>query len=206
MQTPKQAYPLQWPVGYKRTNSRTWSRFKQTPDEAQQFLRAELNRLGATRIIVSSNIAIRNDGMMYADAMKRTKHLEDPGVAVYFDYKGKPVVLCCDTYNQVWENVYAIGKTIENLRAIDRYGVSDFLTRSFTGFAELPESIAPPYKRPWWEVLGVDEDATEEEIRTAFRNLASRLHPDRGGSTEAFQEVAQAKDDALKHHQKAARA
>jgi hypothetical protein len=197
MQTPKQAYPLQWPVGYKRTKSRTWSKFKQSPDAAQQFLRAELNRMGAVRIVVSSNIAIRNDGMMYADAMKRTKHIEDPGVAVYFDYKGKPVVLCCDTYNQVWENVYAIGKTVENLRAIDRYGVSDFLTRSFTGFAELPETIAPPFKRPWWEVLEVDEYATEEQILNAYRNMARKTHPDAGGTAAAFQEVAAAKEEAL---------
>lgn len=137
MEIPKQAYPLQWPVGYKRTAQREYSRFKQTPDNAQHFLKSELSRMGADKIVVSSNVPIRADGMMYANAMRLQKQQDnDPGVAVYFNYKGKPVVLCCDTYTKVWENVYAIGKTIENLRAIDRYGVSDFLSRSFTGFAE----------------------------------------------------------------------
>jgi hypothetical protein len=53
---------------------------------------------------------------MYAGAMGMAA---DPGVAVYFTYKGNEVVLCCDTYERIWENVYAIGKTIENLRAIE---------------------------------------------------------------------------------------
>jgi hypothetical protein len=199
MQTPKQAYPLQWPVGYKRTKSRTYSRFNQSADKAQQFLRKELSRLGATSIVVSSNVPIRQDGQMYADAMRRAKQMEnDPGVAVYFNYKGQQVVLCCDTYSKVWENVYAIGKTVENLRAIERYGVSDFLARSFTGFAELPESVVTPYKRPWHEVLEVSPMANTIQIKEAYRKMSFKTHPDQGGSSEAFQEVKEAYENALK--------
>jgi DnaJ-class molecular chaperone len=46
-----------------------------------------------------------------------------------------------------------------------------------------------PYK-----VLGVDADATEEEIRRAHRKLVKKLHPDAGsGSSEAdFRDVQEA--------------
>lgn len=198
MQAPKQAYPLQWPVGYKRTNHRNSSLFKQNPDAVQQFLRKELSRLGASNIVVSSNVPIRQDGQMYADAMRRSKQMDnDPGVAVYFNYKGNPVVLCCDTYSKVWENVYAIAKTIENLRAIERYGVSDFLKRSFTGFAELPASVITPFKKPWYEVLEIPENANVFQIKEAYRKKALTAHPDKGGSNEAFREISEAYEQGL---------
>ncbi|RQG96254.1 J domain-containing protein [Natrarchaeobius oligotrophus] len=45
------------------------------------------------------------------------------------------------------------------------------------------------------DVLGVDEDATEDEIRTAYRRNVKRAHPDRPtGSKSAFQLVTDAYD------------
>lgn len=44
-----------------------------------------------------------------------------------------------------------------------------------------------------YEILGVSPDATTEQIRTAYRALARRLHPDLGGNTEAaFEEATKA--------------
>lgn len=43
-------------------------------------------------------------------------------------------------------------------------------------------------KNPW-ETLGVDKDASEEEIRKAFRRKAMYLHPDKGGSASEFREL-----------------
>jgi hypothetical protein len=126
----KDAYPLAWPIGYKRTKSRTKSLFKQTPDNAQKHLRDEISRLGASNLIVSSNCMVRNDGFVYSD-MSNSK-IEDPGVAIYFKYKGKEITMCCDTYERVWENIYALAKGIESIRAIERYGISEFMERAFT--------------------------------------------------------------------------
>jgi len=44
--------------------------------------------------------------------------------------------------------------------------------------------------RDLYVVLGLDRSATLEDIRKAYRRGAKRLHPDQGGSVEAFGELA----------------
>jgi curved DNA-binding protein len=45
-----------------------------------------------------------------------------------------------------------------------------------------------------YQILGVNKDATAEEIKKAYRKLASQHHPDKGGSKERFQEIQSAYD------------
>jgi molecular chaperone DnaJ len=52
-----------------------------------------------------------------------------------------------------------------------------------------------PTKRDYYEVLGIDKNATEEKIKGAFRKLAFKYHPDRNrdnGAEEKFKEVNEA--------------
>lgn len=46
----------------------------------------------------------------------------------------------------------------------------------------------------FYDTLGVSENASQDEIKKAFRRLASQHHPDKGGDKARFQEIQQAYD------------
>ena len=46
----------------------------------------------------------------------------------------------------------------------------------------------------YYDTLGVSKEATQEEIKKAFRKLARDNHPDKGGDEELFQEMTKAYD------------
>jgi curved DNA-binding protein len=46
----------------------------------------------------------------------------------------------------------------------------------------------------YYNILGVDRNATQDDIKKAYRKLAAKHHPDRGGDTAKFQEISAAYD------------
>ena len=55
--------------------------------------------------------------------------------------------------------------------------------------------MATTPKRDYYEVLGLDRSASQEQIKQAYRQLALKWHPDRNLATEAtdrFKEIAEA--------------
>jgi len=49
------------------------------------------------------------------------------------------------------------------------------------------------------QILGVSEDSSLEEIKTAYRQKALTFHPDRGGDPEKFREATEAKNVAISY-------
>lgn len=186
------AYPLQWPVGRARADS--WSRkgdpFHVPGGKIRSDLARELRLMGVDDFVISTNLMVRNDGLPYANQ----KAPDDPGVALYFTRKGRELCIACDQYEKIDANLRAIGKTLEAIRGIERWGTEDMVDAAFTGFAALPESvIVTPYtSENWWDVLEVRADASQETVRAAYKAHLFKAHPDQGGSTEQFTRIQNA--------------
>ena len=187
-----EAYPLHWPLGYPRTEKPKASRFSDimTIAEARNSLLHELRLLGATNTIISTNIPVKKDGFLYASAKKTG----DNGVAVYFNLKDEPRVLACDKWVRLQDNLHALKLTIDALRGLDRWGVSDMISRAFAGFKALPEHGSG---KTWYEVLEIDHFSTVDEIQQAFRKKIKQVHPDVGGSLEEMNVVTEARKQGL---------
>ncbi|MBI2643962.1 MAG: molecular chaperone DnaJ [Candidatus Wildermuthbacteria bacterium] len=46
--------------------------------------------------------------------------------------------------------------------------------------------------KDYYRILGVSKDASEEDIKSAYRKLAHKYHPDKGGDGEHFKEINEA--------------
>jgi hypothetical protein len=187
------AYPLQWPHGWARTENPGPSRFQTSLYEAKNGLGAELARLGAEDPIITTNIPLNRSG--WPDT--RAKRVQDTGVAAYFTFDGAEVCMPCDRWWTVAENLHAIELTINALRGIERWGAKEMMEAAFKGYAALPAVSSSPAVA-WWTTLGVDANASEDEIHRAYRKLARRLHPDTAtGDLEQFKVINLAYEQAL---------
>lgn len=142
--------------------------------EAVNLIEGEVRRMQGAGLIVSSNVKLRQDGLPYSGQAQP----KDAGAAVYFSLKGRPVVFACDKYDRVECNLYAIGKTIEATRAVERWGAAT-LTQSFRGFMAIPEKTGgdDPYA-----LLSLKPGCTEDELKAAYREAAKQWHPDVQGT------------------------
>lgn len=202
-----QAYPLKWPDGWPRSKGRKGcGAFQVTPETAMRSLWDNLRKLRATGIVVSSNCKLRADGLPYAEDLKFTGH-KDPGVAAYFQFLGRPMVMAQDAYNAPFANMRSLALAIDATRAIERHGGGHMMQRSFDGFAALPppEGHSSAAKKPWRDVLdmpaeaygGLPADAQAAVAETRYKKLAKERRPDMaGGSAEAFAELNLAVEDA----------
>jgi hypothetical protein len=141
------------------------------------------------QVVISTNVPERKDGKPRAGLSEP----DDPGVAVYFTLDGRPYCLPCDYYNRVADNLAAVAAHLEASRAIERHHVGS-AHNVFADFKALPEQASG---RSWWQVLGVSEYASAEEIKAAYRNEAKKAHPDAGGSPETMHELIEARAQGL---------
>jgi hypothetical protein len=185
-----EAYPLDWPDNQKRTTNPVRSQFKTGFEMARKFLSDELARLGATGPVISTNVPLRSDGMPRASMRP---DYGDMGVAVYFTYQNSQMVLACDKYDRIYDNIQAVAKTIEAMRGIERWGTSEMMSRAFSGFKALN---AENPGESWWSILGISPQASLAEIDVAYKQKLKETHPDRGGSTEKMVKVNLARDQA----------
>lgn len=179
------AYPLQWPMGWPRTETPTRARFgtrdargwgvnKRSVANARDILLEEMRRIGVDStysVVISTNMPTRKDGLPYSNA----KEPDDSGVAVYFTIDGDIKVIPRDLYDRVADNIYAIALVIQAMRLIERHGGETMLKAAMVGMRALPESGSGA---KWWEVLGMQPGDPPEEIKRSYRHLSALHHPD----------------------------
>lgn len=191
------------PLTENRPNTPFKSEFRATLG----VLREELALLKAEVVVVQLDVdasQIRVDGSLRAHAQ-----VGHPGVILSFESIHGPLRYPCDAFDVLWgsragwkENLRAIALGLHDLRRLNRYGISQ-RGEQYTGFSALP----PGTTAGAGSVMTVDEarafmaehapgdwDFTDGyEIGVAYRHAAKTLHPDHGGSSEAFRRLQDAK-------------
>lgn len=140
--------PLQWPSGWERVapHQREIARFKVTLASAVYDLLRELALMGATNVVVTSDLPTNSRGLPYSSGK-----CSDPGIAVWCVVGGQERVFACDHWMTPAANCRAVGKTVEALRGLLRWGAAHMVNRAFQGLRALPE----PAKA--WEGATADE-------------------------------------------------
>ncbi len=165
-------------------------RFSATQQTTVKDLQRIMTRIGATSLRIDQDVM-------------------GGGVKVIFDRAGKRYVRECTRWENSIDNLRAIGLQIDYLyRALEIYGVDmsetsfdEEFNSVFAGFLATPDDTAlllGDGRDPWWKVLGVQENATREDIRNAFRSLSRVHHPDVGGKEEDFKRLNDAFKEGMK--------
>ena len=175
-------YKLNWPENEPRTPPgmrRSSSLFSMTLDRTLRALDDELKRFKAVNVVLTHN----------------HDRVTDSAVALYFRLGARDISICCDLYYDRTDNIRAVGKIVEAMRTIERYGGQHLSQKSFTGFVALPP---PP---DIWKTLGISKGVGDalspkmkrEFVMEAFRTKAAAVHA-AGGDVDALKI---ARDQAL---------
>ena len=115
----------------------------------------------------------------------------DRAVSVTFT-AGKHVdrTVTIDRFGRPVDNLWALAIGLDAVRLNELRGLDDVARQVY-------QALPAPRERDPFEVLGIRADADEDVIDAAYRAKAKRLHPDAGGSADAFREL-QAAYEAVK--------
>lgn len=135
----------------------------------------------------------RNPNKPYANAS-----YDDPGVVVRFTKEGEQLAAACDRWDNPRDNAQDLYHFLHETRMQEQRGTvtaeSEYeKLRLPSGDEDAVAAAAPPAH----VVLGVDADASEDEIVKAWREKMKVAHPDQGGSEEEVERVTEAKEAML---------
>lgn len=192
----------QWPR--PNTKTRKEGTFRVGYLATLKLLESEIDKVSGRNVILQAGFSredIRNDGFPRAKA--RPNH---PGIVVSFESRHGPLMFACDTFWDWEDNLRAIALTLENLRAVDRYGATKH-GEQYRGYTAIPaaESNGSGFKsaeeaaRFIMAAAGNSNDAaaffaaTDAQRKLFIRQAATNMHPDSGGSHEQFVKLQAAK-------------
>jgi len=185
-----------WPG--KLTYDRLPSPFSAPLKDTLAKLKRELTALKARDIVLQ--IAIREQDLRLDGLPRANAIATHPGIMLSFTCPHGPLRLSFDGFNKWQHNLRAIAMHLEHLRMAGLYGVGR-AGEQYRGWAALPAPTDGEFSNVmdaavWLStVSGVSASGivTDEVLRKqAYRTAASRLHPDIGGSAEAFRKLQKA--------------
>jgi hypothetical protein len=197
--------PDVWPGGARTpSHERQRPQFKTVWTRALDLLDREVFQLDGTNVEIAVDVApamLRADGQLRADARPRS-----PAVVVSFDTPTGRLVFAADLYSYWQENVDAIARSLEKMRAVDRYGVLQ--GRHYSGFKALPAKASTGLTAQQAAELleTITGDGAAQILRDRFvaraviREAQRVTHPDGGGTADAFHRVSLAKQALAAHH------
>lgn len=189
-----------WP--YEATPShqrRSGYTFKAPWSDTLRLIDYEVDRLRGHSVIIAAGFSerdIRLDGLPRSDA-REPSH---PGVEISFDTtRHGRLVYHTDTCARWQHNVRSIGLGLEALRKVDLYGITQ-TGQQYAGWRELPagagRGVVIAGMDEAWEILTIAADVDGaydhndiSQLREVYRAAAKRVHPDQGGTDEAFLRV-----------------
>jgi hypothetical protein len=179
-------------------------RFRTAYNKALDALEYELDKLYARDVFIEAGFQLgqlRNDG--WPRGGQKPTH---PGIVLYFTTQDGAMEFPCGTYENFEANLYAIALTLENLRAIDRYGVTlgHQQYRGFMAIEAAPKQLTVEQAVEFVALASGlpsrDVFSSAEAYRGAYRAAARRLHPDVAGTPDGFHKLNQAKEVLDRHH------
>ena len=186
------------PAGFRREAGKfkltTWKR-------VEDALFRELRHLGAKDVVIA--IDLPNPGHWNLQGAPRAEaRANTPAVIVSFTRRdGVRMTFPCDTFSHWQTNVYAIAKSLENLRAVDRYGVT-LQGQQYAGFAALPPAGGTAAQFTAEQAADIIAEFSElpahviisepSVARLAIQRAKNATHPDKGAAAGDFDRVTKA--------------
>jgi hypothetical protein len=185
---------LDWPAEFERTDASDRTAypggFRVTRSAAFSNVLDELQTWdGVTDVQLDSGAEHqqRNPNKPYANGS-----YDDPGVVVRFNKDGEDMAAACDRWDSPRDNAQDLYHYLHETRMQEQRGTvtaeSEYEKLRLPSGEGETVAAAPPAH----DVLGVEPDATQAEIRAAYKDRLKEVHPDQGGSAEALERVRDA--------------
>lgn len=174
------------------------SRFAVAAKAVWELLQRELRQVDALSAVLELDAPAhriqKRSGEWIADARPN-----DPGVVLTIERRGKPPMqMVCRRFRAWMDNVYAIARSLEALRMVDRYGCTSS-GEQYVGFAALPapgKSARDTVQEAVDLIHEVSGDIATREGWVHQDSIAAAIrmaHPDHGGTAERLTRVLEAR-------------
>ena len=197
--------PLKWPAHIMQTErlrrgiNHSFSQGMQEM-EAIGFLQDEVSR---TPSITSAKLTC--NAMNLISPMPTQYLSKHPGASVVLKVEGQVATICCDKWQSLAHNIYALHLAIRHFRQLTEYGIGSLpvLLNGFTeaGVGAATSAASPPVggnaaNGSWQQVLGLGASSTLDDANAIYRARAKQVGEN---DPEALQILNLAIQEARRH-------